>query len=56
MASKKQVTAAIIMKLPGKSSCRIFSLNVASAGLAAVGVLKVKKIMPAARPPMGRLI
>jgi hypothetical protein len=46
----------IMMAAPIRSSCSIFSLKVACAGLALVGGLKKKKTIMAATPPMGKLI
>jgi hypothetical protein len=38
------------------SMCRSFSLSVAWTTVAALGVLKVRRMTKAARPPIGRLI
>ncbi len=46
----------IIKAAPTKSICSIFSLNVASAGFALAGVLKKRKTITAASPPIGRLM
>lgn len=45
-----------MVKVPTGSIWRSFSVKDARVGFAASGALKVKKMMKAAPPPMGRLM
>ncbi len=54
-AKMYEMIKAIIKNAPMRSICNSFSLSVAWAGFALAGILKKKRVMIAARPPMGRL-
>jgi hypothetical protein len=54
-ARVKHTINDIIRHAPTRSSCRSFSLVVASVDLAFFGTLKKKKTTTAATPPIGRL-
>jgi hypothetical protein len=47
---------AMARTIPRGSICRNFSVQVALAGMAVLGVEKKKKMMAAETPPMGRLM
>jgi hypothetical protein len=46
----------MMVKVPGKSICKSFSLMGAGTGFEAGGAVKKKKIIAAAIPPIGRLM
>ena len=59
MAKRKQMTAAMIVNVPGRSICFSFSSQGAltsSACREIFGVLKVSRIMAAATPLRGKLM